>query len=65
MQRDDVVAAAGGTSLIVHAVNPPNYHDWRGLALPMLENTIAAAKASRARILMPATIYNFGADFAA
>jgi nucleoside-diphosphate-sugar epimerase len=62
MQSADVVAAASGTSLIVHAVNPPNYRDWRGLALPMLENTIAAARSSNARILMPATIYNFGAD---
>jgi nucleoside-diphosphate-sugar epimerase len=64
MQLADVVAAASGTSLIVHAVNPPNYRDWRGLALPMLENTIAAARSSNARILMPATIYNFGADSA-
>jgi nucleoside-diphosphate-sugar epimerase len=64
MQLDDVVAAASGTSIIVHAVNPPNYRDWRGLALPMLENTIAAAKSSNARILMPATIYNFGTDSA-
>jgi nucleoside-diphosphate-sugar epimerase len=28
----------------------------------MLENTIAAAKSSSARILMPATVYNYGAD---
>jgi nucleoside-diphosphate-sugar epimerase len=62
MQAADVVAAASATSLIVHAVNPPNYRNWRGLALPMLENTIAAARSSKARILMPATIYNFGAD---
>jgi nucleoside-diphosphate-sugar epimerase len=62
MQLDDVVAAASGARLIVHAVNPPNYRNWRGLALPMLENTIAAAKRSNARILLPATIYNFGAD---
>jgi len=64
MQLDEVVAAASGATLIVHAVNPPNYRNWRGLALPMLENTIAAAKSSNARILLPATIYNFGADSA-
>jgi len=28
--------------------------------LPMLDNTIAAARSSNARILLPATIYNFG-----
>ena len=62
MQSSDVVEAARGTGLIVHAANPPNYRNWRGLALPMLDNTIAAARSSNARILMPATIYNFGAD---
>jgi nucleoside-diphosphate-sugar epimerase len=62
MQLNDVIAAAHGTTLIVHAANPPNYRNWRGLALPMLDNTIAAAKAGNARILLPATIYNFGKD---
>jgi len=62
MQMNDVIAAAHGTTLIVHAANPPNYRNWRGLALPMLDNTIAAAKAGNARILLPATIYNFGKD---
>jgi nucleoside-diphosphate-sugar epimerase len=60
MQSNDVVDAARGTELIVHAANPPNYRNWRGLALPMLDNTIAAARISNARILLPATIYNFG-----
>ena len=62
MQSSDVVEAARGTELIVHAANPPNYRNWRGLALPMLDNTITAARISNARILMPATIYNFGAN---
>jgi nucleoside-diphosphate-sugar epimerase len=64
MQSSDVVAAAQGSELIVHAANPPNYRNWRGLALPMLESTIAAARRSNARILMPATIYNFGSNAA-
>jgi nucleoside-diphosphate-sugar epimerase len=62
MQLNDVVGAARGTTLIVHAANPANYRNWRGLALPMLDNTIAAAKGSNARILLPATVYNFGED---
>jgi nucleoside-diphosphate-sugar epimerase len=62
MQAADVIAAASGATVIVHAANPPNYRNWRGLALPMLDNTIAAAKASGALILLPATVYNFGAD---
>src|SRR6185295_91304 len=58
----EVVAAGTGASVIVHAVNPPKYHNWAGLVLPMLDNTIAAAKASGARVLFPGTIYNFGPD---
>ena len=64
MQSADVVEAARGVELIVHAANPPNYRNWRGLALPMLDNTIAAARISNARILLPATVYNFGSDSA-
>jgi nucleoside-diphosphate-sugar epimerase len=62
MNRSDVVAAAQGADLIVHAVNPPGYRNWQGLALPMLQNTIAAARTSGARIFFPGTVYNFGPD---
>ena len=58
----DVVAAARGASLIVHAVNPPRYRNWAGTVLPMLESSIAAAKASGARILLPGTVYNYAPD---
>src|SRR3954447_7984119 len=62
MQANDVIAAARGAALIVHAVNPPGYRDWDKLVLPMLDNTIAAAQAAGARILLPGTIYNYGPD---
>ena len=62
MRREDVVAAAEGADVIVHGVNPPGYRNWRGLALPMLENSITAAKASGARLVFPGTVYNFGPD---
>jgi nucleoside-diphosphate-sugar epimerase len=58
----DVTAAAEGTSLIVHAVNPPGYRNWGKVVLPMLDNTIAAARANGARVLLPGTVYNYGAD---
>ena len=64
MLAADVMAAAQGAALIVHAVNPPGYRDWDQLVLPMLENTIGAARASGARILLPGTIYNYGAGSA-
>jgi nucleoside-diphosphate-sugar epimerase len=62
MRRDDVLAAAQGVDVIVHAVNPPGYHNWDQLVLPMLDNTIAATIAQRARIVLPGTVYNFGPD---
>ncbi|MES2130227.1 MAG: NAD(P)H-binding protein [Pseudomonadota bacterium] len=62
MVRADVVAAASGVDLIVHAVNPPGYRNWGQLVLPMMDNTIAAAQASGARVLLPGTIYNYGSD---
>jgi len=57
--RDDVVRAARGAQVVVHAVSPPGYRDWDKLVLPMIDNTIAAARAAGARILLPGTIYNF------
>jgi nucleoside-diphosphate-sugar epimerase len=62
LDRDSIVAAAQGVDAVVHAVNPPGYKNWATLVVPMIENTIAAAKASGARILLPGTIYNYGAD---
>ncbi len=62
MNQAEVVAAAEGVSIIVHAVNPPGYRNWGKLVLPMLDSTIAAAKASGARIVFPGTVYNFGPD---
>jgi nucleoside-diphosphate-sugar epimerase len=62
MNVADVVGAAKGASLIIHAVNPPGYRNWGKLVLPMLAASIEAAKASGARIVLPGTIYNFGPD---
>lgn len=54
-----VVEAARGAVVIVHGVNPPGYARWRELAIPMLANSIAAARASGATILFPANAYVF------
>ncbi|MBX5228267.1 NAD(P)H-binding protein [Rhizobium sp. NLR9b] len=62
MNASDVLEAAEGVDLIVHAVNPPGYRDWEKLVLPMLDNTIAAARAVGARIVLPGNVYNFGPD---
>jgi nucleoside-diphosphate-sugar epimerase len=62
MRSSDVAGAASGASVIMHAVNPPGYRNWGELVLPMLENTIAAAVANGALIVLPGTVYNFGPD---
>jgi nucleoside-diphosphate-sugar epimerase len=62
MSAADVAATARGAKLIIHAANPPGYRNWKGLAVPMLEASIAAAAAEGARIVLPGTVYNFAPD---
>jgi len=62
MDAAAVTAAARGAEILFHGANPPRYRNWRGLALPMLDHSIAAAEASGARLVFPGTIYNFGPD---
>ena len=62
LNAQDVMTAANGCSVIVHAVNPPGYRRWSELVLPMLDNSIAAATALRATLVLPGTVYNFGPD---
>ena len=62
MNAVDVRAAAEGVQAIVHAANPPGYGNWARTVLPMIDNSIAAAKAFDARLVLPGTIYNFGPD---
>ena len=62
MSRDDLRRAAEGARVIVHAANPPGYRNWQGLVLPMLENSLAAATAEGARLLVPGSVYNYGPD---
>ena len=62
MNREDVMSAAQGASLIFHGVNPPGYRNWAELAVPMLRNSIAAARQTGAHLLFPGTVYNYGPD---
>lgn len=62
MNSADVIKAAAGATLIFHGVNPPGYKDWDKLVPPMLENSIAAAKHSGARLVLPGNVYNFDPD---
>ena len=57
-----VTRAAEGASVVVHAVNPRGYRDWDRLVLPMLDSTLRAARAAKATIVLPGTVYNYGPD---
>lgn len=63
MDAASVIRAAtlgDSVSAIVHAVNPPGYRNWSSLVLPMIDNTLAAARAAGgARIVLPGTVYNY------
>jgi nucleoside-diphosphate-sugar epimerase len=58
----EVLAAATAVDVIVHAVNPPGYRNWETQVLPMIDNTIAAARAVDARIVIFGSVYNYDPD---
>jgi len=60
LREVDVVRAAAGARLIFHGAHPANYRHWDDWGMSMLANSIAAAKASGARLILPGNIYNFG-----
>lgn len=60
MNRDDVMQAAKGAALIVHAVNPSVYGDGDTQSLPMLQHSLDAAVAGGARLLLPGAACNYG-----
>ncbi|MHC1478762.1 NAD-dependent epimerase/dehydratase family protein [Frateuria aurantia] len=62
LRANDVLQAAQDCDVIVHAVNPPGYRRWQAQVLPMIDHTIAAARAVGATILLPGTVYNFGPE---
>ncbi len=62
MQPGDLMRAAEGVQVVVHAANPPGYVRWHELAMPMLRASMAAAQAQGARLMLPGNVYNFGPD---
>lgn len=62
MEAADVLKAAQGVDAIFHGANPPGYRNWEKTVPQMLGNSIAAAKAVGARLILPGNIYNFGPD---
>lgn len=63
MQRDDVIAAAQGADVIVHAVHPL-YPEWAEKTPVHTANVIAAGLSSGATVMISANVYVFGANAA-
>ncbi|GAA5179656.1 SDR family oxidoreductase [Niveibacterium umoris] len=59
-----LVAAAQGAAVIVNALNP-DYARWDVLLPPLAASVLAAARASRATLMLPGNVYNFGAKLPA
>ncbi|MES2435404.1 MAG: epimerase [Pseudomonadota bacterium] len=58
----DMAQAAQGADVIVNAMNPPMYHDWPRLVPAITAQAIAAARASGATLIVPASVYNYGSQ---
>ena len=58
----DMAVAAQGADVIVNAMNPPMYHDWQRLVPAITAQAIAAARASGATLIVPASVYNYGSQ---
>jgi len=56
---DDVKKAVTGADSVYYCVNMP-YPEWRSKAIPMLQNTITAAKENKAKIVFPGNVYVYG-----
>jgi len=62
--RDAVVSAAAGASVVVHAMNPL-YTNWDAEALSLSAAAIAIARSLDATLMLPGNVYNFGSPMPA
>jgi len=56
---DDVKKAVTGADSVYYCVNVP-YPEWKSKAIPMLQNTITAARENRAKVVFPGNVYVYG-----
>jgi nucleoside-diphosphate-sugar epimerase len=59
-----VIAATRGADVVLDALNVP-YADWERLAPALADTAIAAARESRATLIFPGNLYNYGAGMPA
>lgn len=56
---NDVKKAATGADSIYYCVNAP-YPEWKSKVIPMLQNTITAAKENKTKMVFPGNVYVYG-----
>ena len=62
-KRDtDAAKAAKGVQVVVNAMNPPGYHDWKTLFPQITAQGIAAAKSAGATLIVPGNVYVYGLE---
>ena len=61
-QKGNMTSQAKGADVIVNGLNPKNYHNWDQFIPEISRDTIAAAKAAGATVILPGNVYVFGAQ---
>ncbi len=62
-----IAVAAKGASVVVHALNPSTFTDkaWREQGLSMMDSAVAITRELQATLMLPGSVYNFGASMPA
>lgn len=58
--NDDLMQAAQGCDVIINGMNPPNYHNWKGILPQITKRVISAARDAKATVILPGNVYHFG-----
>ena len=58
----DPVEAGRGVDVVVNAMNPPMYHDWKRLVPQIAEQGLKAAGTSGATLIVPGNVYVYGQE---
>lgn len=58
--KDNMIEAAHGCDVIVNGLNPQNYHNWGEVIPQITGQVIAAARKTRATVILPGNVYHFG-----
>lgn len=61
-RHGDMARDAQDADVIVNGMNPPNYHNWKGIIPEITEQVIEAASANGSTVILPGNVYHFGSQ---